>query len=109
MVRRLSYSENDDYWTEELEGQADCGERGYQGLLWLKDRSEENIMVVSHGGILKFCMVDHPLVQVIDNRPTNAKRFGNCELREYEMTWTSEIETDFKERPTITLTEIMHS
>lgn len=95
-------SENDETWTEELESQSNCAERGYLGLLFLMKRQEDKILVVAHGGILRFCMVDHPLVQVIDERPDDAKRFANCELREYSV----ELRGD-DDRPLVVLTEIM--
>ena len=68
-------------------------------------QNEDKILVVCHGGILRFCMVDHPLVKVIDGRDDMAKRFGNCELREYDMVvCTSTGES--MERPLVTLTEV---
>ena len=97
--------ETDETWTDSLESQEDCGERGYQGLLWVSQRKEDNILVVCHGGILRFCMVDHPLVNVIDGRDDMGKRFGNCELREYDMVVDTSTGSNM-ERPVITLTEI---
>jgi broad specificity phosphatase PhoE len=87
-------SDDDETWTATLETEASCAERGYQGMLWLRDRSEDKILTVAHGGLLRFCMVDHPNIRVIDDRPHDGKRFGNCELREYEMTWTADCEND---------------
>ena len=98
-------SETDVTWTETLESVEDCGERGYQGLLWLSQRREDNILTVCHGGILRFCMVNHPHVKVIDGRDDSAKRFGNCELREYSMTVSTSKNGD-TERPLVTLTEV---
>jgi broad specificity phosphatase PhoE len=78
----------DESWTEDLESEKSCAERYYQGILWLlKDREEEVILTVAHGGLLRFGMVDHPNVMVMDGRSSVEKRFGNCELREYEVDW----------------------
>ena len=98
-------SETDETWTESLESVEECGERGYLGLLWLSQRKEDNILTVCHGGILRFVMVNHPLVKVVDGRGETEKRFGNCELREYSMTLTASENGD-TERPLVTLTEV---
>ena len=78
---------SDNHWTEELETERECAERGYEGLCWLLRRPEEHMLLVCHGGILRFTMQQHPLVKLLDQRthgdltrPTDA-RFGNCELR----------------------------
>jgi len=106
-------SEADNMWTDTLESQSDCAERGYQGILWLIQRKEHKVLVVTHGGILRFLMVDHPNVKVIESRKEEEKRFENCELREYEMSWTSNDtinerndDTSLPYRPIITLTEV---
>jgi len=99
-------SEEDETWTEEMESYADCGERGYQAFLWLLRRNEKQILVVSHGGILRFTMVDHPLVKLIDGRSEDAKRFNNCELRGYEISYDTNAGSP--ERPIVILTEIKH-
>lgn len=110
-----SIVEQDETWTEEMETYDDCGERGYQSLLWLLRRSEDKILVVSHGGILRFSMVDHPLVKLVDGREPDKKRFDNCEMREYEISY--EVNTDMNdndtgvdnrssERPVVVLTEV---
>lgn len=98
-------SEVDETWTTDLESQADCAERGYRGLLWLISRPENVILCVSHGGILRFKR-DHPRIQINDNRTDDDARFGNCELREYEITWNNDSENMTKERPIVKLTEI---
>lgn len=100
-------SPTDELWTDTLETQAACAERGYQGLIWLTQRNEDKIMVVAHGGILRF-MAEHPGLQIVDERAENEKRFSNCELREYEMVWSSTSNTDGSQesRPLITLTEV---
>ena len=111
-------SPHDDLWKPEaLEDVMECSERGYQGLLWVASRSENNILVVTHGGLLRFCMEMHPKINVKDQRDEKSRRFGNCELREYEMTWqlgTTPEESTIQDeqnifdcRPIITLTEIL--
>jgi len=100
-------SEDDEEWTETLESEESCAERGYQGLLWLRDRPEDSILTVAHGGLLRF-IANHDNVKVIDHRPAETKRFGNCELREYHVEWNTESEEEnvTKERPLVILTEI---
>ncbi|KAI2506343.1 isomerase [Fragilaria crotonensis] len=99
---------SDDHWTEELETERDCAERGFQGLCWLMRRPEEHMLLVCHGGILRFTMQQHPRVKLLDRRthgdlarPSDA-RFGNCELRKYELDWDN-IESG---EPSILLSEI---
>ena len=123
---------HDNAWSSEsLEDFGVCAERGYTGLLRLiaerrRKNTERNcevtgdgiksdgdvmngaMLVVSHGGILRFTMERHPLVNVTSD---GARRFENCELREYEMTWVhgnnvNKSEGDSSWRPEITLTEI---
>ena len=86
---------SDESWTEELEPRHECSERGYQGLLWVMQQKEDNILLVCHGGLLNYLMNDHPRVVLVDGRDENCsdddneksrspgKRFGNCELREF--------------------------
>mmetsp|Transcript_21450 Transcript_21450/g.31076 ORF Transcript_21450/g.31076 Transcript_21450/m.31076 type:complete len:338 (+) Transcript_21450:815-1828(+) len=99
-------TEEDETWTASLESQTDCAERGYQGLLVLTKRTEEKMLVVSHGGILRFSMNQHENIRVLDGRDIGERekgeveeckeqlmrdikeRFGNCELREYIMNWS---------------------
>ncbi len=104
--------ENDEVWTEELEKYEDCSERGYQALLWLLRRTEDKVLVVSHGGILRFSMVDHPLVKLVDERDEDKKRFNNCEMREYVISYSSADGENYVDganetRPVVTLTEIL--
>lgn len=83
--------DTDESWTEELETRRDCSERGYQGLLWVMQQKEDNILLVCHGGLLNYLMNDHPKVVLVDGRCSKTddltrpvgKRFGNCELREF--------------------------
>lgn len=104
-------SNEDSLWTSELESESSCGERGYQGLLFLaRNRHEKNIMIVSHGGLLRFTLVDHPLIKLecgrsCETQNTNPlrsidSRFNNCEIREYEMI------CDDGDRPMITMREV---
>jgi broad specificity phosphatase PhoE len=109
----------DTTWTEELEPYHECSERGYQGLLWVMQQKETNLLLVAHGGLLKMAMNDHPRVVLVDGRnkhPSNdmdrcvSQRFGNCELRSYIMcAWKNESETESclrKTQPVITLEEV---
>jgi broad specificity phosphatase PhoE len=79
----------DSDWTHELEPQDSCGERGYQGLLFLIKQPEEKIAVVSHGAILNYLM-RHNRVHVVDGRDEKGRRFENCELRSFTMEWIEE-------------------
>ena len=89
----------DDAWTTTLESEHSCAERCYQGLLFLlKKRVEDRILTVAHGGLLRFVMVHHPNVVVVDGRSEEKKRFGNCELREYDVEWTTCINTEILEQ-----------
>jgi broad specificity phosphatase PhoE len=104
--------DHDHLWTPEMESFEDSAERGYQGLRWLMDRPEDDIVVVSHGGILRYTMNIHPLVSLQDERnnkgstststspstsstvdillkPVEA-RFENCEVRRYVLSWKEE-------------------
>lgn len=104
--------ENDEDWTEGMEKYEDCSERGYQALLWLLRRTEDKVLVVSHGGILRFSMVDHPLVKLVDGRDDDQKRFSNCEMREYVISYSSADDENYVDganeiRPVVTLTEIL--
>ena len=100
-----SLTDTDQTWSETLELESDAAERGYQGLQWLAQCKEKNILVVCHGGLLRFFMNDHPNIQVSDGRTNSSRefrsvkaRFGNCELREYDMHW-SEDEQILKKSP----------
>jgi broad specificity phosphatase PhoE len=88
-------AETDESWTPESEDFDDCAERGYQGLCWLMERPEECILLVAHGGILKYTMNTHPHVKLVDQRTgSNGKpiesRFDNCELRRYTLSYDDE-------------------
>jgi broad specificity phosphatase PhoE len=83
--------EEDELWNPDvMESQHECAERGYQGLLWLMNQPEQNILLVGHGGIFRFLFQLHPQIQLVDDRSEDQKsnrtvdaRFANCELREY--------------------------
>lgn len=100
-------AEHDDTWQEEiLESFDDCKERGYQGLRWIyHERPEQRVVLVAHGGILRYTMSEHPQVVVKDGRRKNEEdrpveaRFDNCELRRYHVTWD-------EEKDSIVLTEV---
>lgn len=96
----------DGHWTPELESIESCTERGYRGFCWLLERPEDHIALVSHGGILRYTMQEHDLVQVHSERQQEnnsndalteggggqkqrspSERFGNCELRKYRIEW----------------------
>mmetsp|Transcript_7723 Transcript_7723/g.21482 ORF Transcript_7723/g.21482 Transcript_7723/m.21482 type:complete len:303 (+) Transcript_7723:1-909(+) len=120
--------ENEDsLWTKELESQLECAERGYLSLLSLAERPEQKMVVVSHGGLLRFTMNMHPSVGVRDGRNTRTasdaegianvrcskSRFGNCELRAYELDlvfdkdYNLEGDVDLQKlRPDVVLTEV---
>ena len=98
-------------WTPILEEQVDCAERGYNGLCWLLNRPEENILLVCHGGILRFTMNMNPKVLIVDRRNACSNprrdvkgRFGNCELRRYELSWDDK--NDSGNDPVVILTEV---
>ena len=114
-------TENDESWTPEMEKYEDTAERGYQGLIELltgepyskigsesstNTESNDNndvttILLVCHGGILRYLMDLHPLVHLADERTTNHdedstvksvnSRFDNCELRKYRLSWKDDI------------------
>jgi broad specificity phosphatase PhoE len=103
-------SPTDELWTNELEEQVDCAHRGYDGLCWLLNQPKENILLVCHGGILRFTMDMIPTVCVVDGRTESSlredskARFDNCELRKYELTWDENSKSESK--PVVTLTEV---
>ncbi|GKY90437.1 hypothetical protein MPSEU_000017500 [Mayamaea pseudoterrestris] len=115
--------EEDVYWTEELETEADCSERGYQTLSWLMhDRPETSVFMVAHGGILRFLMTMHSHITVKDGRRQenglgdsrrrdSKARFDNCELRRYRMEvdehhCVDNGNTNHDDRPRLVLTEL---
>lgn len=96
-------TDHDEMWTPILESIENCAERGYQGLNWLyHDRPETRILLVSHGGLLRYTMINHPRVMVHDGRHRGEAikskfrdvqtRFENCELRRYRVSWDSKTE-----------------
>jgi len=121
-------SEEDSLWTPILEEQDAAAERGYLGLRWLMERPEDHIVLVSHGGILRHMMSQHPLVVMRDERNESSSsssvkkavdsRFDNCELRRYRMSWMETPTTTTTTTPTpdhvvedrraIVLTQIDH-
>ena len=109
----------DETWTEELEPYHECSERGYQGLLWIMQQKEVNVLLVAHGGLLKMMMNDHPRIVLLDGRKKQlnhdvsrcvSERFGNCELRSYIISvWKSETEITNSHdgsQPIVTLEEV---
>mmetsp|Transcript_32229 Transcript_32229/g.78598 ORF Transcript_32229/g.78598 Transcript_32229/m.78598 type:complete len:261 (-) Transcript_32229:22-804(-) len=133
----LLQSHHDDTWTEEMEPFADAADRGYQGLCWLLQLASSSlsssssslpcILLVSHGGLLRYTMNEHPLVHLADERskthPGNSdskdsksvgSRFDNCEVRRYCLSWKASSSNsqdgdendDKEERNHILLTQI---
>jgi len=129
-------TEEDDSWMPEVEKYADCAERGYLGLVMLLTREynnnsekdndneyesrstsiEKNILLVCHGGILRYVMTIHPLVHLRDERRKNSdnqsveSRFDNCELRKYRLSWKENDDCDrqYTTRRAIVLTQLDH-
>mmetsp|Transcript_32145 Transcript_32145/g.63647 ORF Transcript_32145/g.63647 Transcript_32145/m.63647 type:complete len:309 (+) Transcript_32145:73-999(+) len=105
-----SLTATDESWTEVLESEENCRERGYQSLLWASRRKEDGILMVAHGGLLRFTLADHPRVQarhITDDGTFDAKdRFGNCELRAYDMSWDEDRDKKDNQRPLVTLMEL---
>lgn len=103
---------SDVLWTPVLEEQVDCAERGYSGLCLLLKRPEENVLLVCHGGLLRFAMNMNPKIRVVDRRNTCSNdrdvkdRFGNCELRRYELSWDGDDKNDDGTGPIVLLTEV---
>lgn len=110
--------EQDVFWTQDLETTEKCRERGYQGLQWILQRPENNILLVAHGGILRYTMTEHERVQVKDGRTNTGNsserhvkaRFGNCELRRYRIEWgvssTCTTASDTSNEQHVVLTEV---
>ena len=119
-------SDVDESWTDSLEPYDECSERGYQGLLWIMQQQEKNLLLVAHGGLLKMMMNDHPRVVLVDRRNKEqrtdaercvSKRFENCELRSYIISvWKNDSRGQFSDDkeartchdylPVITLEEV---
>jgi len=132
--RQCLHHHDDILWDpDELEDKALCGERGYKGLEWiLSTRSERSILLVAHGGILRYVMGEHPHVIVRDGRRDSLNstltgeattsetsieavkirspdaRFSNCELRRYRIHFHDEDEScsDPSSRRKIVMTEL---
>jgi len=103
--------EEDALWTPDMETFEAAAERGYLGLKWIMDQEEETILLVSHGGILKYMMDLHPLIVLNDGRanpggkPVNC-RFDNCEIRRYILGWVHEEGVESTKGPSISLTQV---
>ncbi len=95
----IVYLANDETWTaDEYESSDECAERGYRALLWLMDQRERKILVTCHGGLLSYTLNHNSKVILLDGRETHGdceetmsrrctrKRFGNCEMREFDIT-----------------------
>ena len=124
-------TDDDTQWTETLETHAACKARGFDGLCWLlKDRPQDDrVLLVAHGGILRFCMAEYPDRIVMrderrkrrttttattsttttnnsndlqGHRPVTA-RFENCEVRRYRLEWENET---LQDQGRIVLTEV---
>lgn len=113
--------EHDESWTPEMEDFGATAERGYRGLVALLtgNETERNILLVCHGGILRYTMNIHPLVHLEDQRTTSTtnpkdqkaidSRFDNCELRKYRLSWKKdEHDENDKQRRAIVLTQLDH-
>lgn len=112
-------TQEDNSWTPEMEKYEDAAERGYQGLVELltgetSTTGGDTILLVCHGGILRYAMNLHPLVHLADERTTNdattksvESRFDNCELRKYRLSWKDETSEDGSRR-SILLTQLDH-
>ena len=122
-------SEEDPTWTPEMEKYEDTAERGYQGLYDLltgeaynnnNNKSETNddvntILLVCHGGILRYLMNLHPLMHLSDERTTSStslkpveSRFDNCELRKYRLSWKEDDDNTDSKRRAILLKQLDH-
>jgi len=105
-------SDHDDAWdAETLESTDAVAERGVAGLRWLlHQRSEENLLLVAHGGLLRYTM-EHAHCLLRDERrnkdcrPVSA-RFGNCELRRYRLESIDEDDDDDASAECVVLTEV---
>jgi len=138
-------TEEDETWTPEMEDFGDAAERGYRSLVGLlemdtargcdndSDNDNDNddintILLVCHGGILRYLMNIHPLVKLRDERTSGESesesdrkavesRFDNCELRKYRLSWSdndndNDDDNDEQERSSerraIVLTQLDH-
>ena len=87
--------EEDALWTPVMEDLDLVAERGYLGLKWLMERPEEKILLVSHGGILKYMMERQAQIMLRDERSESGRkpvdsRFDNCEIRCYKLEWVDD-------------------
>ncbi|CAJ1964104.1 unnamed protein product [Cylindrotheca closterium] len=102
-------TDEDSLWTPEMEEFPAVAERGYIGLDWLMKRPEESILLVAHGGILRYLMTIHPLISLQDERKSAEKpveaRFDNCEVRHYRLSWINSDNMEEKRRK-IVMTEV---
>jgi broad specificity phosphatase PhoE len=117
-------TEEDESWTPDIEKYEDVAERGYLGLVALltgrynnnddddnesksksipSNENYNNILLVCHGGILRYVMTIHPLVHLRDERTKNTSsdnnksvesRFDNCEFRKYRLSWKEDHDLD---------------
>jgi broad specificity phosphatase PhoE len=124
-------TEEDESWTTDIEKYEDVAERGYLGLVVLltgrynnydddddneskskvtsSNENYNNILLVCHGGILRYVMTIHPLVHLSDERMKNTSsdnnksvesRFDNCEFRKYRLSWKEDNDLDNAEKKT---------
>ena len=107
--------EQDTLWTPSMENVMAAAERGYLGFQWLLQQPESKILLVSHGGILRYTMNDHPLVILKDERSNDddnvdkkaiTSRFDNCEMRRYRLEWGDASNGEKEGRRPIVLTQL---
>jgi broad specificity phosphatase PhoE len=70
------------------------------------DGDSLHVLLVSHGGLLRYTMNDHPLVHLSDEREdakqdldgykSVGSRFDNCEVRRYRLSWKSDDDSNEK-------------
>lgn len=109
----LLETEQDNQWTEEMETNEACRQRGFKGLSWLLDRPEERIFLVAHGGILRQIMAEFPEKVIMaderssSNGRTAKDRFDNCEVRRYRIEWyTGDSSSPLTDSSKILLSEV---
>ena len=105
--------EEDLLWTPEMEDLDLVAERGYLGLKWLMERPEEKILLVSHGGILKYMMERQPQIVLKDERSESGgkpvdSRFDNCEIRCYRLEWLDDEGENNGNTRSLSLTQVNH-
>ncbi|KAL9179329.1 hypothetical protein ACHAXT_008619 [Thalassiosira profunda] len=118
-------SEDETWRPDELESREACSDRGYRGLLWILQQTEEHVLLVCHGGLLNYTLNNNARVVLVDGRQTGkerciTKRFGNCEMRAFVATvWDADVcsphegtsamgdaQTNGAKEPVITLEEV---